>query len=81
MEKLSSLTPEGAPVGKGENVFNPFVESATEATRPSFIPQPPDRSEVRTLEVRCRGRRGRKNLGGREFLYIPAFPSVSLEEI
>lgn len=82
MEKLSSLTPEGAPARKGKNVFNPFVESEKEAATPSFHPSPSERSEARTLQVRfIVGWRGGEIHGDCAFFCIRAFSIVSLGDI
>ena len=36
MEKLSSLTPEGAPAERGRKGFNPYLESENDTTTLSF---------------------------------------------
>lgn len=78
MEKLSSLTPEGAPAGKGENVFNPSVESAKEATISSLTPQPPERSEGGLWRSgSAQDVKGEESMGTENFfMFVPFLVSV-----
>lgn len=52
MEKLSSLTPEGAPAERGKKGFNPYLESEKDTSTLSFLPRPTESPEVGTLQPR-----------------------------